>query len=60
MVAIKRRVLIALFRSAAFLALKWTQSLMCHHAAVRYFHIGTASIYVVNFLADLLLGGKPE
>jgi hypothetical protein len=30
-----------------------------HYVAGGYFHIGAASIYVVKFLAEPLLGGKP-
>ena len=34
--------------------------LMRRYVALRYFHVGSASIYVVKFLAEPLPGGKPR
>jgi hypothetical protein len=33
---------------------------MRRYVALRYFNIGAASIYVVKFLTEPLLGGKPR
>jgi hypothetical protein len=33
---------------------------MRRYVALRYFHVGSASIYVVKFLAEPLPGGKPR
>ena len=56
--AINKPVLIALLASAAFLFLKWPRPLLRHYAAIKYFHIAAATIYVVKFFAEPLLGGK--
>ncbi|WP_321897399.1 hypothetical protein [Burkholderia cepacia] len=37
----------------------WLRRLMRRQVALRYFHIGAASTYVVKLLAGPLLGGKP-
>ncbi|TCW75488.1 hypothetical protein C5O80_37490 [Burkholderia sp. SRS-46] len=56
--AINKPVLIALLASAALLFLKWPRRIVRHLAAIRYFHISAATIYVVKFFAEPLLGGK--
>ena len=56
--AINKPVLIALLASATFLFLKWPRPLLRHYAAIKYFHIAAATIYVVKFFAEPLLGGK--
>ena len=56
--AINKPVLIALLVSAAFLFLKWPRVLLRYYRAIRYFHIAAATIYVVKFFAEPLLGGK--
>ncbi len=56
--AINKPVLIALLASAAFLFLKWPRPLLPYYTAIRYFHIVAATVYVVKFFAEPLLGGK--
>jgi hypothetical protein len=57
--AINRPALIALLGSAAFLSVRWPRPLTRHYVALRSFHIGAASIYVVKFSAEPMQGGKP-
>ena len=56
--AINKPVLIALLVSAVLLFLKRPRALMRHYAALKYFHIAAASVYVLKFFAEPLLGGK--
>ncbi|MDL2338372.1 MAG: hypothetical protein QFE16_11070 [Pseudomonadota bacterium] len=56
--AINKPVLIALLISAALLFLKRPRLLMRHYSALKYFHIVAASVYVVKFFVEPLLGGK--
>lgn len=55
---LNKPLLAVLVLTALFLFLKWPRRILPHYKLVKWIHITAATIYVIKFFAEPLLGGK--